>query len=186
MNAAISKKWQSCAREQIKYWIDFNNLASQIQELQLEHEVYTAREVDNGKRIPRRSIPLSSTKESLLRILQKRGREKPQQTERENLELKFEKERQYQQEMHEKQRQMWEEKRDAEFEPTQKKLEMENSARATTAKLPKQRIAHFKGTLTDWVRFDCASNAEGRGTLVIIAEAVFSVQREASHELEHL
>lgn len=102
------------------------------------------------------------------------------------MELKFEKERQYQQEMDEKQRQMWEEKRDAEFEPTQKKLEMENNASATTAKLPKQTITHFKGTLTDWVKFDCATNAEGRGTLVIIAEAVFSVQREESHELEHL
>ena len=52
-----------------------------------------------------------------------------------DLELKFEKESQYQQEIHEKQRQTWEEKLDAELELAQKKLEMENNARATTAKL---------------------------------------------------
>ena len=69
------------------------------------------------------------------------------------MELKFEKERQYQQEMHEKQRQVWEEKLEAELELAQKKLEMENNARATTAKLPKLRISRFKGTPIDWVRF---------------------------------
>ena len=87
-------------------------------------------------------------------MLEKRERQKAQQTENENLELKFEKERQYQQEMHQKQRQMWEEKLDAELELAQKKLEMENNARATTAKLPKLRITPFKGTPTDWVRFE--------------------------------
>lgn len=87
-------------------------------------------------------------------MLEKRERQKAQQTENENSELKFEKERQYQQEMHQKQRQMWEEKLDAELELAQKKLEMENNARATTAKLPKLRITPFKGTPTDWIRFE--------------------------------
>lgn len=49
---------------------------------------------------------------------------------------------------------MWEEKLEAELELTQKKLEMENNARAATAKLPKLRISPFKGTPTDWVRFE--------------------------------
>ena len=34
------------------------------------------------------------------------------------------------------------------------KMEMEKSARATTAKMPKLKITSFKGTLTDWVRFE--------------------------------
>ena len=50
--------------------------------------------------------------------------------------------------MHEKQCQMWEENLEAELELVQKELEMENNARAITAKLP------FKGIPTDWVRFE--------------------------------
>ena len=61
---------------------------------------------------------------------------------------------QHQQEMHGKQRLMWEEKLDAELELTQKKLELENNVRATTAKLPKLRITPFRGTPTVWVRFE--------------------------------
>ena len=49
---------------------------------------------------------------------------------------------------------MWVEKLDAELELAQKKLEIENNARATTTKLPKLRITPFKGTPTDWVRFE--------------------------------
>lgn len=42
---------------------------------------------------------------------------------------------------------MWEEKLEAGLELIQKKLEMENNARAA-------RISPFKGTPTDWVRFE--------------------------------
>ena len=98
--------------------------------------------------------PFIDKRESWLKILEKREKQHAQQTERENLELKYEKERRYQEEMHERQRQMWEEKLDAELEHTQKKLELENNVRATTAKLPKLRITPFKGTPTDWVRFE--------------------------------
>ena len=132
-----------------------NDLVSQMQELKLERDVYTPREVRRWKKDTKAKFsPFVDKRESLLRMLEKRERQKAQQTENENLELKFEKERQYQQEMHQKQRQMWEEKLDAELELAQKKLEMENNARATTAKLPKLRITPFKGTPTDWVRFE--------------------------------
>ena len=70
------------------------------------------------------------------------------------MQLKYEKEKQHQEEIHERQRQMWEEKLDTELELTQKKLDMENNTRATTAKLPKLRITPFRGTPTDWVRFE--------------------------------
>ena len=53
-------------------------------------------------------------------MLEKREKQKAQQTESENLELKFEKERQFQEEMHPKQHQMWEGKLDAELELAQR------------------------------------------------------------------
>ena len=37
---------------------------------------------------------------------------------------------------------------------TEKKLELERQARATTAKLPKLTITPFKGTIDDWIRFE--------------------------------
>ena len=132
-----------------------NDLVSQMQELKLERDVYTPRDVRQWKKDTKAKYsPFVDKRESLLKLLEKREKEKAQQTESENLELKFEKERQYQQEIHEKQRQMWEEKFDAELELAQKKLEMENNDRATTAKLPKLRITPFKGTSTDWVGFE--------------------------------
>ena len=60
-----------------------------------------------------------------------------EQTKSENLELKYERERSYQQEMHEKQR-PGEEKFDAaELEPTQEKLKIQRTARAPTASFAK-------------------------------------------------
>ena len=47
-----------------------------------------------------------------------------------------------------------EEKMEAELQMTQQKMEMEKSARATTTKMPKLKITPFKGTPTDWVRFE--------------------------------
>ena len=132
-----------------------NDLRSQMQELKLERDVYTPREVRQWKKDTKAKYsPFVDKRESLLKRLEKREKDKAQQTESENLELKFEKERQYQQEMREKQCQMWEEILEAELELAQKKLEMDNNARATTAKLPKLRISPFKGTPTDWVRFE--------------------------------
>ena len=56
------------------------------------------------------------------------------------------------QEEHE--RKLWEAKLEAELRMTQEKMEIEKSARGTTAKLPKLKITPFKGTATDWVRFE--------------------------------
>ena len=132
-----------------------NDLVSQRQKLTLERDVYTPRDVRQWKKDTKAKYsPFIEKRESLLKILEKREKQKAQQTERENLKLKYEKERRYQEEMQERQRQMWEEKLDAELEHTQKKLELENNVRATTAKLPKLRITPFKGTPTDWVRFE--------------------------------
>ena len=56
------------------------------------------------------------------------------------------------QEEHE--RRMWQEKIDEGLQATHKRLELEKEARSTTAKLPKLMISPFKGTPTDWVRFE--------------------------------
>lgn len=43
---------------------------------------------------------------------------------------------------------------EAELRVAEKRLEMQTAARATHAKLPKLRITPFKGTSSDWVRFE--------------------------------
>jgi chemotaxis protein histidine kinase CheA len=54
----------------------------------------------------------------------------------------------------ERERQFWQEKHEAELRMTQRKIEMEKTARCSTAKLPKLKITLFNGTATDWVRFE--------------------------------
>lgn len=51
------------------------------------------------------------------------------------------------------------EKFKAELRVAEKKLEMEATAKATHAKLPKLQITPFKGTSSDWVRFENVYNA---------------------------
>ena len=49
---------------------------------------------------------------------------------------------------------MWEEKFEAELKMAEKRIEMENKAKASSEKLPKLKIIPFKGTAADWVRFE--------------------------------
>ena len=51
-------------------------------------------------------------------------------------------------------RRMWQEKIDAELEVTHKWLELEKEAHSTTVELLKLIITPFKGTPTNWVRFE--------------------------------
>ena len=105
-------------------------------------------------------MSLIEEKEKSTRELKEKQKRLDQETELQQVELK---ERQYQQEQRqielrakqeEYKRQLWQEKLEAEFRMTEKKLEMEKAARSTTAKLPKLKITPFKGTPTDWVRFE--------------------------------
>lgn len=116
-----------------------NDLVGQVQELKLVYPPLWEKDA--------KYYPFVDKRESLLKILKKREKQKAQQTESENLELKFEKERKYQQQMYEKHRQTWEEKFDAELELAQRKLRY-------NCKLPNLKITAFKGTSTDWVRFE--------------------------------
>ena len=47
-----------------------------------------------------------------------------------------------------------EQKLQAELEITEKRMELEREAKSTNAKLPKLKIAPFKGTVVDWIRFE--------------------------------
>ena len=100
-------------------------------------------------------------KEKLAKFLNNRQEEINEEMERKRFEAKQEQQREEErrltelrlrQEEHE--RRMWQEKIDAELQATHKRLELEKEARSTTAKLPKLIITPFKGTPTDWVRFE--------------------------------
>ena len=49
---------------------------------------------------------------------------------------------------------MWEEKFKAELKMTEKKIELERTAKASLPKLPQLKITPLKGTAADWVRFE--------------------------------
>ena len=49
---------------------------------------------------------------------------------------------------------MWEEKFKAELKMTEKKIELQRTAKASLVKLPHLKIIPFKGTAADWVRFE--------------------------------
>ena len=84
-----------------------NDLVSQMQELKLERDVYTPRDVRQWKKDTKgKYSPFVDKRESLLKILEKREKQKAQQTESDILQLKYEKEKQHQEEIHERQRQM--------------------------------------------------------------------------------
>ena len=57
-------------------------------------------------------------------------------------------------ERQQQEKKFWGEKFEAELCLAEKKLEMETAAKANHAKLPKSRITPFKGTSSDWVRFE--------------------------------
>ena len=100
-------------------------------------------------------------KEKLAKFLNNRQEEIDEEMERKRSDAKQEQQREeergltelrLQQEEHE--RHMWQEKIDAELQATNKRLELEKEACSTTATLPKLIITLFKGTPTNWVRFE--------------------------------
>ena len=103
---------------------------------------------------------LIADKEKLSGFLKNRRDEMEQALEQRRTESKHEQQRQeerraieFRETQEEHERRMWQEKLDAELDMAKKKLELEQSVRSTTAKLPKLKITPFKGTPTDWVQF---------------------------------
>ena len=100
-------------------------------------------------------------KEKLAKFLNNRQEEIDEEMESKRFEAKQEQQREEEccltelrLRQEENERRMWHEKIDAELQATHKRLELEKEARSTTAILPKLIITPFKGTPTDWVRFE--------------------------------
>lgn len=131
-----------------------NNLVGHVQELKLERDVYPPREVRLWKKDAKvKYSPFVDKRESLLKILKKREKQKAQQTEGENLELKFEKKRKYQQKLHEKQTDVGRKAR-RRTRTRAKEIGNEEQRSRYNCKLPNLKITAFKGTPTDWVRLE--------------------------------
>ena len=138
-----------------------SDLISQVEELKIDHGV-SARSVRQWKKdVKARYSTVLLDKEKLARFLSNRQEEIDEELERKRFEAKQEQQREEErrltelrlrQEEHE--RRMWQEKIDAELQATHRRLELEKEGRSTTAKLPKLIITPFKGTPTDWVRFE--------------------------------
>jgi len=137
-----------------------SDLISQAEEMKIDHGM-SARSVRQWKKdVKARYSTFTADKERLGKFLNNRQEEIDEEMERKRLEAK----REQQQEEHrlselrlrqeEHERRMWQEKFEAELEATHRRLELEKDTRSNTAKLPKLKITPFKGTPTDWVRFE--------------------------------
>ena len=134
---------------------------AQAEELKLDSGV-TPRAVRQWKKDVRsRYLSLVQDKNKLSREIQDKQRDLEREREQQQTELEERRQQQHERRMaelrerqEEHERRLWEEKMEAELRMTQQKMEMEKSARATTAKMPKLKITPFKGTPTDWVRFE--------------------------------
>ena len=138
-----------------------SDLISQAEEMKIDHGM-SARSVRQWKKdVKARYSAFTADKERLAKFLNNRQEEIDEEMERKRLEAKREQQREEEhhlselrlrQEEHE--RRMWQEKFEAELEATHRRLELEKDTRSNTAKLPKLKITPFKGTPTDWVRFE--------------------------------
>lgn len=116
-----------------------------VQELKLE-KGHTQRSVRQWKDVKSKYAALATQKGRLLKTLE----DKEKQLENEQLELKYAKEEQFRREIQEREKEILEERLLAELRMTERKLEMEKSAKGSHAKLPKLTV----GTCSDWVRFE--------------------------------
>ena len=142
-----------------KSWVSY--LISQAEELKIDHGVSSRSVRQSKKDVKARYSTFLVDKEKLAKFLNNIQEEIDEEMERKGFEAKQEQqleeercltELRLRQEEHE--RRMWQEKIDAQLQGTHKRLELEKEARSTTAKLPKLIITPFKGTPTDWVRFE--------------------------------
>jgi hypothetical protein len=137
------------------------DIIAQTEEMKLDNGT-TPRTVRQWKKDVRSSyLSLVQEKDNLSREIKAKHDELERESERRQTELEEKRQEQHERRMaelrerqDEHERRLWERKLEAELHLTKKKLEMENSARETTAKLPKLKITPFKGTPTDWVRFE--------------------------------
>ena len=133
------------------------DLVSQLEGMKLDFGV-SARDVRQWKKdkVDKKNgfSPFIQEKDKIFEILSTKRRERDDDIERQNWEAKREREERVTRERQQQEKKFWKEKYEAELRVTEKKLEMETAAKANHAKLPKLRITPFKGTSSDWVRFE--------------------------------
>ena len=130
------------------------DLISQLEGMKLDSGV-SPRDVRQWKKDKKNEFsPLVQEKIKLSETLSAKQKQEEDKIERANWETRREREERVTREKQEQEKQFWEEKFRAELRVAEQKLEMETAAKATHAKLPKLKITPFKGTPTDWVRFE--------------------------------
>ena len=131
-----------------------NTLVANCQELKIEHGE-TARNVRQWrKEIKEKYMPLVEGLRKFSEAYDEKQRQINDEIERKKQEAEREKEERRQQQIRDRERETWEEKFNAELRMTERKIEMETQAKASLAKLPRLKITPFKGTASDWVRFE--------------------------------
>ena len=128
------------------------DLISQLEGMKLDFGV-SGRDVRQWRKDKKNGFsPFMQEKDKISEILATKRRERDDEVERQNWEAKREREERVTRERQQQEKKFWEEKFEAELRVAEKKLEMETAAKANHAKLPK--ITPFKGTSSDWVRFE--------------------------------
>ena len=134
---------------------ELNVLISRMQEVKLDLGITTQRAIRQWKKDVKASYaPLLEIKENISRTLDEEERKRSLEAETIKLKLKFEEEEKFRLQLQAKEKALWEERLEAEIKLTEKKLELENAAKTSRAKLPKLKITAFKGTPEDWIRFE--------------------------------
>ena len=130
------------------------DLISQLEGMKLDSGI-SPREVRQWKTDKKSGFsPFVQEKNKLSEKLLENQRRKDDEIEGRNLESRREREERVTRERQQQEKEFLEEKFRAELRVAEQKLEMGTAAKVTHAKLPKLKIAPFKGTPIDWVRFE--------------------------------
>ena len=132
-----------------------NDFVSNLQELKIEQGNITQRAVRQWKKdLKSTYAPLLDKRTKLCKAIEDRERKVRQEAEEERLMMKFVKEEQFRREIQQREKELWKEKMKAELKLAGKEIEMEKTAKATRSKLLELKITLFKGTSSDWIRFE--------------------------------
>ena len=130
-------------------------LVSNMQEVKVDRGMYSARDIRQWKKNVKERYSLWVTALNALQdVVSKRKEEITGEETSRKRDAMQEDEQQYRDEIHHQEKQLWQERLQAELEMVERRLTMEKAARSTQAKLPKLKITPFKGTASDWVRFE--------------------------------
>ena len=132
-----------------------NELITNLQELKLELGNSTARAIRQWKKnLKSTYAPLVERKMELQRAMDQKQKEESETATEECLQIKYRKEEEFRRMMHEKEKELLEVRMRAELKLTEKKMEMERAEKQRRTKLPELKITPFKGTPSDWIRFE--------------------------------